>query len=108
MWREPPSGGAMAQVATSDGIIASSSIGISVACLLALILVVAFLLKRKASHRWDEGHEMDDERDKSNGDDEIDVQECEAMTINDVCDVPSAMWLGESSLPEEEAFLVGQ
>jgi hypothetical protein len=105
MWRDPPSGGAPAQVATSDGIIASSSVGISVVCLLALGLVVAFLLKRKPSHHWDESHDMDQERDKSNGNDAVDVQECEVMRVNDVCAVSSAMWLRDFSPSEEEGFV---
>jgi hypothetical protein len=61
-----------------------------VVCLLALGLVLMFLLKRKIGRKWDDGYEMDDEREKSPGhgshDDTVDIQEYEVMGVSDACD----------------------
>jgi hypothetical protein len=90
---------------SSDGKIASTSIGISAVCLLALVLVVGFLLKRNASRKLDEDYEMDHERDKLHGcgsDDAVEVHECEATTVSDA---RSVGWLKGAIISDEEGFM---
>jgi hypothetical protein len=90
--------------ASSDGIIASSTIGISAVCLFALVVVVAFLLKRKGSRDSHEGYEMDHEREELREcvSDAVDLRECEVITVNDV---QSVGWSKGAIVSEEEGFL---
>jgi hypothetical protein len=106
-----------AGIASSDGLIAGSTIGVAIIFVLATVMFL--VLRMKENHVSDEDNEMDGEQEEpqlgESRHDGVAVQEGEALSVNDMWDdLQSIKWLKGSMLKppdslreisEEECFL---